>query len=429
MNETKRPARGLTRRDMVRTAAGAALAAPALLTLTRAYAKSPSLKLGYVSPKTGPLAGFAEADDYVLAGINKAFAGGLDNNGKKWAVEIVVKDSQSNPNRAAEVASQLILDSKVDILLGAATPDTTNPVADQAEVNGTPCITTDCPWQPYFFGRNGVPDKGFKSTYHFFWGLEDVIANFTALWDHAGVAKKVGGLFPNDADGNAWGDAKLGFPGPLKAAGFALTDPGRYQPLSDDFSAQITAFKQAGAEIVTGVMIPPDFGTFWAQAAQQGLKPRIVTIGKALLFPSAVAALGPRGAGLSSEIWWSPNHPFVSSLTGQAAKALADGYTKATGKPWTQPIGFRHALFEVVADVVKRAADLESPDAIVAAIQKTSLKTMVGTVDWSKGPVKNVSKTPLVGGQWQKKGDTLDLVITTNKQAPEIPLGGELVLL
>jgi len=419
---------GLSRRTFLK-AGTAALAAPAILTATRAYAQNPTLKIGYVSPATGPLAGFAEADGYIIDGINKAFAGGLQNNGKNWSVEIIVKDSQSNPNRAAEVASQLILEDEVDILLGAATPDTTNPVSDQAEVNGTPCITTDCPWQPYFFGRNGDPAKGFESTYHFFWGLEDVIANFTALWDQAGVAKKVGGLFPNDADGNAWGDPELGFPKPLAAAGYALTDPGRYQPLSDDFSAQITAFKNAGAEIVTGVMIPPDFGTFWGQAAQQGFAPKVVTIGKALLFPSAVAALGDRGNGLTSEIWWSPNHPFASSLTGESAKVLADGYTTATGKPWTQPIGFRHALFEVVADVVKRAADLDDAAAVVEAIRSTSLKTIVGTVDWSTGPVKNVSKTPLVAGQWHKTGDALELVITTNVQHPDIPVGGELVLL
>ena len=420
---------GFNRRDFLKAAAAGAIAMPAILTATRAYAQNPTIKLGYVSPKTGPLAGFAEADDYIIDGTNKAFAGGLTNNGKQWAVEIIVKDSQSNPNRAAEVASQLILEDEVDILLGAATPDTTNPVADQAEVNGTPCITTDCPWQPYFFGRGGDPAKGFESTYHFFWGLEDVIANFTALWNQGGVAKNVGGLFPNDADGNAWGDPELGFPKPLAADGFTLTDPGRYQPLSDDFSAQIAVFKAANTEIVTGVMIPPDFGTFWAQAAQQGFNPKIVTIGKALLFPSAVAALGDRGNGLTSEIWWSPNHPFVSSLDGTTAKALADGYTAATGKPWTQPVGFRHALFEVVADVVKRAADMEDPAAVIDAIAKTSMKTIVGPVDWSTGPVKNVSKTPLVAGQWKKNGDALELVITTNVQHPDIPVGGDLVLL
>ena len=401
-------------------------AAPAILTSTRAYAQNKTLKVGFVSPKTGPLAGFAEADAYIVEGINQIFAGGLANNGSSWNVEIISRDSQSNPNRAAEVAADLILRDEVDIIVAAATPDTTNPVADQAEINEVPCIRTDAPWQPYFFGRNGNPAEGFQSTYHFFWGLEDVIGVFLDIWGQSGAAKKVGGLFPNDADGNAWGDAARGLPPALAGAGFDLTDPGRYQPLSDDFSNQIAAFRDAECEIVTGVMIPPDFATFWAQAAQQGFNPKVATIGKAILFPSVVESLGVRGDGLTSEVWWSPNHPFNSSLTGVSAKELADGYTASTGRPWTQPIGFIHALFEVVADVVKRAEDLDDPEAITVAIAATQLETIVGRVDWSNGPVKNVSKTPLVGGQWQLDGGVLDLKIVANSQQPNIPITGEL---
>ena len=408
---------------------GALVATPAILTTTRSYAANKTLKVGYVHPKTGPLAGFAEADDFIIEGINKIFAGGLQNNGSSWNVEIITRDSQSNPNRGAEVAADLILRDEVDIIMAAGTPDTTNPVADQAEINEVPCITTDAPWQPYFFGRGGNPAEGFQSTYHFFWGLEDVIGVFLDLWNQSGAAKKVGGLFPNDADGNAWGDANLGLPPALSGAGFELTDPGRYQPLSDDFSNQIAAFRDAGCEIVTGVMIPPDFATFWAQAAQQGFNPKVATIGKAILFPSVVESLGVRGDGLTSEVWWSPNHPFNSSLTGDSAQALVNEYTAATGRPWTQPIGFRHALFEVVADVVKRTEDLDDQQAITASIAATKLNTIVGMVDWSSGPVKNVSKTPLVGGQWQRDGDALDLKVVGNKDHPSIPKTGTLKLL
>jgi len=418
----------LNRRRVLTGLTATGLAAPAILRSTRAYAQSPTIKVGFVTPSTGPLAGFAEADDYVIAGLQNALSA-VENNGKSYAIEIIKKDSQSNPNRAAEVAAELILDDEVDIITAAATPDTTNPVADQAELNEVPCITTDAPWQPYFFGRSGDPANPFQFTYHFFWGLEDVIANFLALWDDAGVTRKVAGLFPNDADGNAWGDPQLGLPTPLGAAGYAVTDPGRYQPLTDDFSSYISAFKDAGCEILTGVMIPPDFATFWSQAAQQDFRPKVATIGKALLFPSSVEALGDRGAGLTSEIWWSPHHPFASSLDGTTAKALADGFSTATGRPWTQPIGFKHALFEVVADVVRRAEDLDDPYAINDAVPATAIDTIVGRVDWSSGPVANVSKTPLVAGQWQKSGDRLSLEITTNAQAPEIPTTSELTLL
>lgn len=415
-----------TSRRSVLTGLAATVATPAILKSTRAYAQTPTIKIGHVSPRTGPLAGFAEADDYVLKGIKAALSGGIENNGKTYNIEIISKDSQSNPNRAAEVAADLMLGEEVDIIVAASTPDTTNPVADQAEINEVPCITTDCPWQPYFFGRNGNPAQGFDFTYHFFWGLEDVIGNFLDMWGASGAAKNVGALFPNDADGNAWGHPELGFPKPLLDAGFTLTDPGRYQPLNDDFSNYIAAFKDAGCEIITGNMIPPDFATFWAQAAQQNFKPKVVTIGKALLFPSFVQSLGERGEGLTSEIWWSPSHPFNSSLTGVSAKDLADGYTAASGRPWTQPIGFKHALFEVVRNVVSHASDLDDPMAIVDAIKTTNISTIVGDVNWANGPVPNVTKTPLVAGQWQNTGDGLELLITNNAAAPNIPLGGEL---
>ncbi|MCA0206363.1 MAG: ABC transporter substrate-binding protein [Proteobacteria bacterium] len=418
----------LNRRHFL-TGTSALLAAPAILRATRAHAQTPTIKVGHVSPRTGPLAGFAEADDYILQAITQRFGAGIDNNGRAWQIEVISKDSQSNPNRAAEVASELILSDEVDIIVAASTPDTVNPVSDQAEINEVPCITTDCPWQPYFFGRGGNPAQGFASTYHFFWGLEDVIGAFLAMWDGSGVAKKVGGLFPNDADGNAWGDPQRGLPTPLAAAGYDLVDPGHYQPMTDDFSNYINAFKEAGCEIVTGNMIPPDFGTFWSQAAQQGFNPKIVTIGKALLFPSVIQGLGDRGIGLSSEVWWSPSHPFSSSLTGASAGDLAGGYTQATGRPWTQPIGFKHALFEVVADVIGRAEDLEDSEAIIAAIAATNMNTIVGPVNWANGPVPNVTKTPLVAGQWQREGDGIDLKIVANATAPNIPTTGELMLL
>jgi branched-chain amino acid transport system substrate-binding protein len=420
--------RNVDRRALLKAGASA-LAAPAILKVIPVNAQSRVIKIGHVSPRTGPIAPFGEADPYILEQIQKLLEKGITNGGRTYPVQIISKDSQSSTSRASEVAAELILRDKVDLIVAASTPDTTNPVADQAEVNEVPCVTTDCPWQPYFFGRKGDPAKGFTWTYHFFWGLEDVIAAFLALWNNAPTNKVIGGLFPNDADGNAWGDAERGLPKPLAAAGYKLIDPGRYQPVNNDFTSQISAFKTAGAEIVTGNMIPPDFATFWSQAAQQGFRPKIVTIGKALLFPSVISSLGARGNGLTTEIWWTPNHPFKSGLTGQSARELTDAYTRATRRPWTQPIGFKHALFEVAIDVLKRARNLGDPKSILQAITATNYSSIVGPVRWSGGPVKNVSKTPLVSGQWQRKGNAFDLVITQNETAKNIPVGGKLELL
>ena len=386
-----------------------------------------TVKIGYVSPQTGPLAPFGEADKWVIEQMKLAFKDGITIGGKKHAVQIVLKDSQSNPNRAGEVANDLILKDKVALILTAGTPETANPVSDACELNEVPCISSVVPWQPWFFGRKGNPATGFNWTYHLFWGLEDVIANFTNGWKSVQTNKKVGGLFPNDGDGNAWGDKELGFPKPLQQMGFSLTDPGRFQNGTQDFSAQIAAFKKEGVEIVTGVVIPPDAKTFLTQAKQQGFKPKVITLGKALLFPGAIEALGDLGAGLSTEVWWSPSHPFTSSLTNQSAKALAEAYETSAKKQWTQPIGFAHALFEVASDALKRSKSLKAAD-VRDAVAASRLKTVVGDVAWGgQGPFKNVSKTPLVLGQWNKgKKYKYELTIVNNEAAKVIPTGGTL---
>jgi branched-chain amino acid transport system substrate-binding protein len=406
------------------------LAAAATTTTTASVWAADVVKIGYVSPQTGPLAPFGEADKWVIEQMTAAFKGGISIGGKNHKVQIILKDSQSNPNRAGEVASDLVLKEKVALVLTAGTPETANPVSDVCELNEVPCISSVVPWQPWFFGRKGNPATGFNYTYHIFWGLEDVIANFTNGWKTTQTNKKVGGLFPNDGDGNAWGDKELGFPKPLAAMGYNLTDPGRFQNGTQDFSAQIAAFKKDGVEIVTGVVIPPDAKTFLTQAKQQGFKPKVITLGKALLFPGAIEALGDLGEGLSTEVWWSPSHPFTSSVTKQSAKALAEQYETSAKKQWTQPIGFAHALFEVANDALKRSKSLKAAD-VRDAVAATKLKTVVGDVAWGgQGPFKNVSKTPLVLGQWNKgKKYRYELTIVNNEAAKEIPAGGSLKLM
>ncbi|WP_180900632.1 ABC transporter substrate-binding protein [Martelella soudanensis] len=415
-------AKGLNRRTFL-GAGAAALAAPAFLQHRAFAATGETIKVGFVSPQTGPIAAFGASDEYVLAGVRAALGAGIEINGQVHPVEIIVKDSQSSPSYASEVASQLILDDDVDLMLASSTADTTNPVADQCELNEVPCISTDTPWDGHFFGRGGNPAEGFGWTYHFFWGAGQIVDSYTSLWNQLDTNKKVGVLWSNDSDGVPLSNAEHGLPPLFKARGYEVVDAGFHQPLSDDFSAQISQLKAAGVDIVSGVFLPPDFTTFWAQCAQQGFRPKAVTVAKALLFPSAVAALGANGDGVSSEVWWSPNHPFKSGLTGQSSAELAAGYEKASGQQWIQPTGYKHALLEVAVDVLKRSSNPKDKAAVLEAITKTDYASIVGPVSWANGPLKNVSQTPLVGGQWVARGDgKYDLIVCENTTAPEIPV-------
>jgi branched-chain amino acid transport system substrate-binding protein len=406
--------------------AGAAtmLAAPTLLT-GPVRAAGRTVKIGMVSPETGPIAAFGEADQWVLGEARKALAQGITIAGEHYPVEILYRDSQSNPNRASEVAARLINSDKVDIMVASSTGDTVVPVADQCELNGVPCITADDPWEDWFFGRKGDPAKGFEWTYHFFWGFGMIANLFADMWLELPTNKVVGLMFTNDQDGIAANDEQHGVRPIFKSKGFNLVNLGLYPPLSEDFTAQITALKNANCEICWGIFNPPQFVTFWTQCAQQGYRPKIMTPPKAILFPSAVEALGARGAGLSTEVWWSAHHPFRSGLTGQTAQQFCDAYSAATGKEWTQPIGFKHANLEVAVDALKRAKKLDAA-AIRDAIAETNYQSLVGPLSWKVGPtnpVKNVCTTPLVGGQWNPGTRfKYDLHIVYNKTAPNIPL-------
>ena len=397
-------------------------------TMGPAAAATKTIKIGFVSPQTGPLAGFGEADKYVIDQMTTFFnAHPILVGADKYNVKIILKDAQSSSSVAATAAADLINRDGVSMILASSTPDIVNPVADQCEANAVPCITTVAPWQAYYLGRQKDPSKPvpFKYTYHFFWGLEDVVATYQDIWSQVSNNKKAAALWPNDPDGQAWSSPN-GFPPAAKAAGYDITNPGLYPNGTQDFTSQISAFKAANAEVLLGVPIPPDFGTFWKQAVQQGYKPKVATIGKALLFPSTIEALGTTGQNLSTEVWWHPTSPFKSSLTGQSAKQLAAAYEKKTKKQWTQPLGFSHALFEVMSAALKSAKSTDAK-AIATALSKLKVSTVVGTVDWTSGPVPNVAKTPLAGGQWRANvnGHKYDLVIVSNVAGKMIPLGGK----
>jgi branched-chain amino acid transport system substrate-binding protein len=426
--------RGISRRQFVQTSAGV-VAAGALLG-KRAFAASRPLRIGYVSPETGALAPFGEADAFVIDEIRKKFQGGIMSGGATRQVEILVRDCQSRSNRAAQVAAELIKSDKVDLVLVAGSPDAVNPVADQCEINQVPCVSTDAPWQTYFFARGGNPAKGFDWTYHFFWGVESMSYADADEFDLLPTNKVVGILFGNDVQGMFQSDPVHGCPPIFEARGYKVIDPGRFQLDINDFSAQISAFKNANAEVMFGTVPFPTFSNFWAQAAQQGFRPKICLIGEALLFPSTVESLGPRGKYLTIVAWWTPAYPFKSSLTGQTAQQLCDQYEEVTKKQWLQALGFRYALFEVAMDVFMRAQNPDSAASVIEAVRATRLNTVVGPLQWqgpppnqwTQMPVKNVCTTPMAPGQWVPgKKWMYDLVIVDNKRYPLIPVQRKIV--
>src|SRR5438094_8143731 len=94
---------------------------------------------------------------------------------------------------------------------------------------------------------------------------------------------------------------------------------------------------------------------------------------------------------------------------------------------WSQLLGSSTALFEAAVRAPSPAAKAVDRDAARDAMKATGTEAVVGVISWAQGPVGNVAKTPLVGGQWGKgKQFAYDLTIVNNKRAPLIPTSGTL---
>ncbi len=234
-------------------------------------------------------------------------------------------------------------------------------------------------------------------------------------------------MWPNDADGNAIRSAL----GPLlKTAGYTIVDPGAYADGSTDYTAQISLFKQKNCEIFNTFPIPPDFVTFWEQAAQQGYKPKIAQIAKTGLFPSQVEALGSLGNGLASGVYWAPTWPYTSSLTGISSADLASGYEKSSGKEWNQQAGASLALFDVANAALKASGNPKDKQAVATAMKTLAVDTPLGHLAWGVGSTPpNVVATPIIGGQWVATPGTaypINFVICENSNDSNVPIAATL---
>ena len=364
------------------------------------------LKIGMVTPTTGPLAPFAIADDWAIGHLGRALKDGLVcADGKVRQIEVIKNDTQSDSNRAATVTGDLIQNSKVDVLVSSGAPDTTSPSADVAEALGCPSISSAGPWQAFYFDRK-PPEAGFKWTYGFLVGSEQTIQNFSVMFDQVPNNKVVAMLLPNDADAKGW-MAENAAPAVFKEKGYTLVLSDSYTPGTEDFTSIISLFKSEGCEILCGTNTAPDFTNFWKQAYQQGFQPKLASTGKALLFPQTVDAIGDIAHGLLGEVGWDRTFPYKDSLTGQTAEDLWQEIEADTDmQPGPASMGMYSSL-EWVVDAFKRAANPEDKNSFIEAVKTTNNTFACGKLDMTAAmdpmwhPVPNVYKMAFAGGQWR----------------------------
>ncbi|MGD0916457.1 MAG: ABC transporter substrate-binding protein [Thermodesulfobacteriota bacterium] len=417
--------RDISRREFIKkvgfttAAVGVSAVVPKFLKPAQAAVRDHIL-IGRPLPLTGPVSAFTTItpwlDNKAIADMNKDGGIYIKEAGKKLPVRVKTVDTESDPTKAGDIASKLVLNDNIDIMYVSATPATVSPVAAVCERFKIPCVSTMMPVEMFLLG--GPFTWAFDASF----SVGDYNASFLQMWNDVKTNKTVGLLAQNDPDGVAWAD---GAQHDLEPAGYKVIDTGRFPAGTMDYGTIISGWKKENVEIMFANMSPPDFTRVWRQAFRENFIPKISTVGRALLFPAAVEAVGgDLGLGTSTEAVWHPSYPFKSSLTGETAKELSESYEAASGKQWTAPLGGCYSGYEIVADVLKRAQTLDK-ETLRKAFAGTNLNTIQGPTKFND---KNVAVTPSGGLQWVKgKKFPYQCVLVANGNYKMLPTEGRLI--
>lgn len=382
------------------------------------------IRVGRVAPLTGELSSFGfgtpQWEEIAIDYINEQLGGiYIEEAGEKLPVRLITADSHSSSDDASEAAMRLIEDDNIDVMIVSNTVDTVNPVSAVCERNGVPCFSVDAPADAW---RDGGP---YTYSFHAFFDTESELSCFVDAWDLLDSNRKVGVLCANDAEGIEVATSINEYAG---FRGYTVVDPGRFSSGEEDFGETIEALRENDCEIVVGVMETSDFTDFWRQCSEMRYTPKAVTVAKATLFETDVQAIGGGlGDGVISEVWWTVNHPFTSSLTGQSSLQLGEQWMAEMRQDYAQcTVGYKHANVEILYDILNRAGSLDVKRILEAAAE-TDLNTVVGRVRYKSN---HVSIMNLVTGQWvQGEDGSWTQEIIANYQIPETPVTADIKVL
>lgn len=367
------------------------------------------IKVGIVIPQTGVLtafgAGTEEMTQYALDQINEA--GGLEVDGTVKKLKLFVGDSQSEPEKARQVAQQMISGQNVDVMLTSHTADTTVPVSEACEEAGILCLSVDTPDEAWAASDH-------QYSYHAGFNTENELLCFLDAWKAAGVTSgKIGVMHADDAEGQAMMAAITAF---AAAYGYEICDPG-----TSNYSAMVRRLKEEDCEIVAGVMLTSDFGTFYRKLKASGYMPEVCTVAKAALFEEDVAAVG--ADRLCSEVWWTTEYPYVSSISGESCEEIGQQWLKLTKDSYVSALaGYDYANVEILYQILKEAKSLDI-EKLCAAADTLDMETVIGRVRFNE---QHYSVQSLVTGQWIYNEDgTWSRYIIANTQVPDCPVTSE----
>ena len=339
------------------------------------------IKFGAPLPLTGPLAPEAvkQQQGYDLWAEQANKAGGISVGGKKYKVEIVYADYQSNTPRAVQATEQMITQDNVNFLFGPFGSGAAKAGSSVSEKYKVPTIAATA-------SSAQVYDQGYKYLFGTFTPNDTLTTPLTQIVKaKAPEVKKVAILARNDLFPLAIAQE---MEKSAKANGFEVVYFEKYAINTLDHSATLSQIKSLSPQWIFATGYINDLLLIRKQMTDQQIKAGVVTMIAGPAYQEFIDAAGPGGENITSAAWWHPASQYegkdIFGTTANYVKLFQDKY-KSTPDYAQASASVSGALFQMA---IERAGSLDR-DKVRDELAKMDVMTFWGPVKF--GPTGQIN--------------------------------------
>ncbi|MCW3478884.1 branched-chain amino acid ABC transporter substrate-binding protein [Neisseriaceae bacterium JH1-16] len=346
------------------------------------------VKIGQVSPMTGPIAHLGKDNEYgatlAIDDLNKQ---GVTIDGKKIKFQLVSEDDQGDPKIGTQVAQRLV-DAGVVGVVGHLNSGTTIPASKIYSDNGLPQISPSATNPDY-------TKQGFKTTFRV---IANDVQQGASLGDFAVnnlKAKNIAIVDDRTAYGQGLADQ---FEKAVKAKGATVSKREYTTNSSTDFSAILTSIKSANPDLVFYGGMDAQAGPMAKQMKKLGIKAKLIG-GDGMQSPEFIKLAGDAAEGQYASICGMPR---------EKMPGFADFDKKFKAKFGTDVqiyAPYEYDAVNVLVDSMRRANSTD-PKKYLAEVGKTDMTGVTGKIQFDdKGDIKNGAVTvyEVKDGKWVEK--------------------------
>ena len=257
------------------------------------------IRFGAPLPITGPLAPEAVKQQmgYNLWAEEANKAGGIDVGGKKYKVEIVYGDYQSNTPRSVQTTEQMITQDNVNFMFGPFGSGAAKAASTISEKYKVPTIAASA-------SSSQVYDQGYKYLFGTFTPNDTLTTPLTGIIKaKAPDVKKIAILARNDLFPLAIAQE---MEKSAKASGLEVVYFEKYAINTLDHSATLSQIKSLAPQWIFITGYTNDLLLIRKQMVDQQMKAQVVTMIAGPAYQDFIEAAGQSAENISSASWWHP---------------------------------------------------------------------------------------------------------------------------